>query len=475
MTRAILADIRASASALSGSSRGVLHLSLPVSLLHIAAKLRISAREVLERCRESVAFASGLAAAVEMGAEDATRADRNFLLDYCGTAVDSGARIVNIADTVGRSVPGEFASLLAFLREGIPAFRDGRAILSVHCHNDFGLANANTLAGIGAGCAQIEVTALGIGERSGNASLEEIAAILAARTDFFGPCPDLDYPSLGRLARLLSGILGTGLSPFKPVTGANTRSHASGIHQQALAVDPATYNSRETDPFCLVPDRIVIGRHSGKAGLRAAIARYAGIPIDGKTLACLLSAVKEACRESPQFGITELLALLNSEGLIAVDPLRCLSLATACTHSAPDNRLQAEFAAVPATTPSACLPSFEVNAVFSASSASPASSMTVIATAPTWKRALEQAVETLFPPGICVETLSFSGFASAREATGESPAAAPPAQRLYLEASAAAAPYRRYAIERTGIDRDRLYLECLLDIVNAENCLTRNP
>jgi len=426
MTRSLPADIRASASALSGSARGMLHLSLPVSALHIAAKLRTSERAVIERCRESVAYAAGFATSVEMGAEDATRADRAFLLDYCAAAVDSGARIVNIADTVGRSVPGEFSALVAFLLDGIPAFRNGMAILRIHCHNDFGLATANTLAGIGAGCAQIEVSALGIGERAGNASLEEIAAVLAARPDLFGPCPNLDYPALGRLARLVSAILGTGLSPFKPVTGSNTRAHASGIHQQGLAVHPGTYNPVETDPFALVSDRIVIGRHSGKAGLRAAIFRYAGISPDEETLVRLLETVKATCADVPALGITELLVLLRTAGLVKTDPVRSLSPENIAMHTG----------------------------------------------ASSWPSALDTAVETLFPPGIRVETLSFSGFSVA----ADSPAAPePPAQRLYLEASAAATPYRRYAIERTGTDRDRLYLDCLLDIVNAETCLTHGP
>ncbi len=444
MTRASIEDIRVSANAIAGASRGMLHLSLPVSSLHIERKLGKSESEILRIGRESVSFAAGLAGLIEIGAEDATRADRNFLLDYCGTVTEAGALIVNISDTVGYTVPDEFARLIHFLLEGVDAFRSGRSVLSVHCHNDFGLANANTLSAIGSGCGQIEVTGMGIGERAGNAALEEIEALLRSRADLYPVETSLVPSAIARIPRLISGILGTDFSPFKPVTGRNRAAHASGIHQHGIIQDRATYEPTGAILPGLPPARIVLSRHSGKAGLARFIQRYAGIELDEESLKHVLEEVKEACGCLPALGVSELLSILHSRLLIPLPPIECIALTVTENHTQEFSGFSA--AASFTRSPSGAVPE-------SCAVRSPSRLEVFLALA-----------AKLFLPPIQITTLSFSGCGN--------PA---PAMRLYLEATVAHPQNRAYALERTGTSLDMLLLQCLIDIINAEYCLTTPP
>jgi 2-isopropylmalate synthase len=439
-TRAVLADIRRSAEALGGAASGVLHLSLPVSRLHIETKLGKTEKEVLQLATECTRYASGLAALVEAGAEDATRADREFLLDYCGAVTEAGARIVNIADTVGCAVPGEFSALVGFLTENVPAFADGRSILSVHCHNDLGLALANTLAGITAGCGQIETTSMGIGERNGNVALEEIAYVLEERKDFYPGRTNLIPLAIGELAKQISGIIGTDLSPFKPGTGRNSDAHASGLHQQGLHRNRKTYGRAGGTLFGIARERIIISRHSGKAGLLAAIQKYAGTEIEEGTLAGILEAVKDSSDAEPMLGVSELLSILWKFAVIPVPPARCISLEIGEKQNG--NKIR-HFATATFMKPGKPLETYTSEE-------------------DSWTKNLTSLIKPLLATEILALTISFSGYGQ-----GET------VKRLYLEATVMNQPPRKYALERTGRDLSRLRLECLLDIVNAENTLTR--
>ena len=452
MSRASVADIRSSAAALDGSGRGVLHLSLPVSRLHIETKLRKTEAEILSLAAESTLFAAGLASAVEAGAEDATRADRSFLLEYCCAVTEAGAGIVNIADTVGHTVPHEFAGLIRFLLERVPAFRNGQSLLSVHCHNDFGLANANTLSGITAGCGQIEVTCLGLGERSGNAALEEIGAVLRCRSDLYRVDTGLNAPATDNLVSLVSGIIGSSLSPFKPVTGWNRRSHASGIHQQGILTNAQTYAPGPDDPA----DRIVIGPHSGRAGLRDAVRRYAGREIGEADLTRLLETVKTDQRAIPSLGVTELLSMLYDDGLIDNSPIGCDSLVVS-ERLTPAGFMYIATAGFAAYHPKGA--------------AVDALSTGMTATSDTWTEAIVGLVRSVSPAVMALETISFSGY---RQAYPSPHSPSNPAMRLNLAVTAsdpAGNPGRRYVLERVGFSQYRLLLDCLLDMVNAEKGL----
>ncbi|MDR1949947.1 MAG: 2-isopropylmalate synthase [Spirochaetaceae bacterium] len=314
MCRGKARDIRETAEVFRDGIPGVLHISLPVSKTHIEAKFGKTEGDLLALAAEAVSFAAGLVPLVELGAEDASRADPAFLLDYCETALDAGAGIVNIADTLGAFDPLRMSGLIAFLLEGVPGFRAGKAVLSVHCHNDFGLACANTLAALEAGCGQVEVSVSGIGERAGNAALEEVAVNLLARQDVYrvrtGIRPE-KIPALLHLAAEFSGASG---SPLKPLSGWNTRAHGSGIHQQGLLKDKATYSLPLLEDLDFVPERIVLSRHSGKAGVALFARRYCGLDLDEALLSRLRDLLKST--PEPSLGLSEFIRLLAGLGAL---------------------------------------------------------------------------------------------------------------------------------------------------------------
>jgi 2-isopropylmalate synthase len=315
MCRGRREDIAATAGIFAGGVPGLLHISLPVSEIHIRAKLGISGGELVRRAAELGAYAAGLVSDIELGAEDATRADRRLLEDYCGAAFAAGVKTVNIADTLGIAGPGEFGGLIAVLRTAFPGKR-----ISVHCHNDLGLALANTLAAAEAGCDQAEVSAGGIGERAGNAALEELCLNLHARPGPRGT--GLRPEKLGPLLALLRNFSAID-GPLKPVWGWNIRSHASGIHQQGLARKTETYANPALEG--LGRERIGLGRHSGRAGLRLFARRYCGLEPGEDVLGEVLRRVKAA--PGPLLGLTEFLSLLGDCGALPPErrPLLCRS------------------------------------------------------------------------------------------------------------------------------------------------------
>ncbi|MDR3147531.1 MAG: 2-isopropylmalate synthase, partial [Treponema sp.] len=316
MCRGRPGDIAASAGVFSGGLPGLLHISLPVSAIHIEAKLGKTQGELIALAREAVSFAAGLVAEVELGAEDALRADRDFLADYCRAALEAGARRVNIADTLGASSPDELKGLVAFLRSRVPAFAAGanEALLSIHCHNDLGLACANTLAALEAGCGQAEVSVCGLGERAGNAALEEVAANIDLRSHATGLCTGVNPEKLPELINRAAAM--AGLSPMKPLAGWNTRSHGSGIHQQGLSRNAETYSLPGLERWTGAGERIVLSRHSGRAGTILFAERYCGLILDEKTAALVTEKIKSA---ETLTGITEFLCILSDLGKLPAD------------------------------------------------------------------------------------------------------------------------------------------------------------
>ncbi|MDR2053390.1 MAG: 2-isopropylmalate synthase [Treponema sp.] len=330
MCRGRAEDIRKSAEVFAGGVPGILHISLPVSRIHIAEKLGKTESELIALAEEAVSFAKGFVPLVELGAEDSGRAERNFLREYCEVAVTAGAGVINIADTLGVLAPEEMAALIRFLRENVGAFSADAsdAWLSVHCHNDLGLACANTLAAVEAGCGQIEVSVLGIGERAGNAALEEVAANLDARPGLYRAVTGLSPEKIAALVPLVMKAAGTGLSPMKPLSGWNIRAHSSGIHQQGLSRNAATYSTPVLERWTMTPERIVLSRHSGQAGVRIFARRYCGVDLDEETLIAVTAGIKAA--PGTATGITELLCIIA--GLKKLPPgfprpLVCVSFA----------------------------------------------------------------------------------------------------------------------------------------------------
>ena len=261
LARARREDVEAALTALEPAARPRLHIFLATSDLHLQEALDAVSRWVrygCERCAE-----------VEFSAEDASRSDIRFLLDVMETAAEAGATILNIPDTVGYSTPEEYGAIFHRVRSHLG--RRDEIILRAHCHNDLGLAVANSLAAVRAGARQVECTINGIGERAGNASLEELAVALAVRQSFFGVRTNVNLEGIYSASRMLSEITGVSVPPNKAVVGANAFAHEAGIHQDGILKNPLTYEIIRPEAVGVPARRLVLGKHSGRNALRSRI------------------------------------------------------------------------------------------------------------------------------------------------------------------------------------------------------------
>ena len=258
-------DIRAAWEALSGSPRPRIHTCLSTSDIHLDFDLKIRRDEALRKAANMVAYARSLCADVEFSPQDATRSDPNYLCDVLQAVVEAGATTLNICDTVGYTTPAEYAQLIHIVRQRL---RDAKHVtISVHCHNDLGLAVANSLAGIEAGARQVECTINGIGERAGNASLEEIAMVLYVRRDRYSVETGIHHGEIYSTSQLLAKILGFEPQPNKAIVGRNAFAHEAGMHQHGVLNNPRCYGIMTPETVGVPPDRIVLGKHSGRAAL----------------------------------------------------------------------------------------------------------------------------------------------------------------------------------------------------------------
>src|SRR5215831_8395372 len=266
LARACKADIERAWQALHHAARPRIHVFLATSDIHLKYKLRISREQCLEQARDAVRLAKSLSNDVEFSPEDATRTDPEFLCQLLEAVVEAGATTLNIPDTVGYSMPEEFAGLIRRIRRQVRGLEN--ATISVHCHNDLGLAVANTMAALAAGASQVECTINGIGERAGNASLEEIVMATRVRPDRFpfatGVVGEQIYPS----SQLLSEITGVAVQPNKAITGRNAFAHEAGIHQDGVLKNPLTYEIMTPKSVGVPDSKLVLGKHSGRHALR---------------------------------------------------------------------------------------------------------------------------------------------------------------------------------------------------------------
>jgi 2-isopropylmalate synthase len=259
-------DVRRAAEALRGAARPRIHTFVATSDIHLGYKLKKTRAEVIEMTRQAVRLARHFADEVEFSAEDATRSDVDYLCEVFATAVAEGATILNVPDTVGYTLPTEFAQLVRTVRERVVRDRDDITI-SVHCHNDLGLAVANSLAAIDAGARQIECTVNGIGERAGNASLEEIAMAMRVRADRLPFETGIDTTQLYSASQLLSRVIGFGVQPNKAIVGRNAFAHEAGIHQHGMISNPLCYEIMTPESVGVPTNELVLGKHSGRHAL----------------------------------------------------------------------------------------------------------------------------------------------------------------------------------------------------------------
>jgi 2-isopropylmalate synthase len=265
LARAIIADIDRAWAALSQASRPRIHVFLATSDIHLEHKLRISRAQCLEQVATCVAHARAYCDDVEFSAEDATRSDLNFLCDIAEAAVNAGATTINLPDTVGYALPTDIERMFTTVGQRI----GNRAVLSAHCHNDLGLAVANSLAAVQAGARQVECTINGIGERAGNASLEEIVMALEVRADALPHTTGIQTQALVPTSNTLSSIVGVSVPPNKAIVGANAFAHEAGIHQDGMLKHELTYEIMRPESVGAPGTRLVLGKHSGMRGLDA--------------------------------------------------------------------------------------------------------------------------------------------------------------------------------------------------------------
>jgi 2-isopropylmalate synthase len=271
LARANKADIDKAWEAIRGAAKPRIHTFLATSAIHMKHKLKMDPEEVVQRVSETVAYARSLCADVEFSPEDAGRSDPAFLYVVLGEAIKSGATTLNIPDTVGYTTPDEYFALIDGVIKNTPGMHEGITI-SVHCHDDLGLATANTLAGIRAGARQAEVTINGIGERAGNTSLEEIVMTLKTRKPVFGLETGIETQQLARVSKLVSNYTGIVVQPNKAIVGANAFAHEAGIHQDGMLKHQTTYEIMRPEDVGVSQTTLVLGKHSGRHALRARLA-----------------------------------------------------------------------------------------------------------------------------------------------------------------------------------------------------------
>ena len=317
LSRALEKDIDASARALREAAHPRIHTFIATSDLHLQYKLKLTREEALDQARRMVAYARNLCAEVEFSAEDAFRTDLDYLCRVTEAVIDAGATVVNLPDTVGYATPNEFYEMVHAVHTRVPNMH--KAILAVHCHNDLGLGVANSLAGIRAGARQVECTIGGIGERAGNAALEEIVMTLRTRADHFGCSYNIRTEELYRTARLLASITGIKIAPNKPIVGQNAFSHESGIHQHGMMADSRTYEIMTPESVGVLKTSLVLGKHSGQHAFRKRLNELGYRPTD-EEMSGLFESFKVLADRKKTIEDRDLVALMESALAVGADP-----------------------------------------------------------------------------------------------------------------------------------------------------------
>ena len=316
LSRANDRDIARAAEALKGAARGRIHTFIATSPLHMEKKLRMSPDEVFEQSRLAVRFARNLCGDVEFSTEDGSRSEVDFLCRVIEAAIKEGATTINVPDTVGYAVPELYGRFIKTLREKVP--NSDKAIWSVHCHNDLGLAVANSLAGVMLGGArQIECAINGLGERAGNCSLEEVVMAVKTRKDHFGLAVNIDTTQILPASRMVSSVTGFVVQPNKAVVGANAFAHASGIHQDGVLKARDTYEIMRAEDVGWTANKIVLGKLSGRNAFKQRLQEL-GVVLDSESeIMAAFAKFKELADRKSEIFDEDILALVSDESLAA--------------------------------------------------------------------------------------------------------------------------------------------------------------
>jgi 2-isopropylmalate synthase len=327
LARANKADIDKAWEAVQGAVRPRIHTFLATSDIHMAHKLRMSRDEVLETVGDMVQYARSLCQDVEFSPEDAGRSDPEFLVRVLAVAIQAGATTLNIPDTVGYTTPEEYGGLIQYLRENVPGGQD--VIFSLHCHNDLGLATANTLAGVQAGARQMEVTINGIGERAGNTSLEETVMAMHVRKPVFGLETHINTTEIHRASDMVSRYTGMVIQPNKAIVGANAFAHEAGIHQDGMLKHKRTYEIMDASTIGLNQSRLVLGKHSGRNALRTKLEQM-GYHLNQEEVKEIFRRFKELADKKKTVTDADLEALVGDEIYQPVETWEILKMQVQC-------------------------------------------------------------------------------------------------------------------------------------------------
>lgn len=311
LARANKLDIKEAAMALKPAKKKRIHVFISASEIHLQYQLRKSRGEVIDLATKSVKFAKRFADDIEFSAMDATRSDWDYLKDMYTAAIEAGATTINIPDTVGYTVPAEFARLISFLKENVSNIK--KAVISVHCHNDLGLAVANSLAAIEAGARQVECTVNGIGERAGNASMEEIVMAINTRKDFYAHLyTGIKTKEIYRTSLMVRQLTGIPVQPNKAIVGANAFAHESGIHQDGMLKHHSTYEIMTSRSIGIPSSQLILGKHSGRHAFRQRL-KEMGYSLTEKEIARAFVRFKELADKKKEVHEEDLVALITDE------------------------------------------------------------------------------------------------------------------------------------------------------------------
>ena len=310
LARTAVADIDAAWNAVKDSERPRIHTFIATSDIHIERKLQTTREDVKGQARAAVAHARGYTDDVEFSPEDGSRSDVEFMAEVIQIALDEGATTINVPDTVGYTMPDEYRAMFEELYRLVPGLAE--VTVSVHCHNDLGLAVANSFAGLSAGCRQVECAVNGIGERAGNASLEEIVMLLHTRESSVGLWTGANTEEIARTSRLVSRLTGYQVQPNKAIVGRNAFAHEAGIHQDGVLKERTTYEIMDATTIGLETNSIVLGKHSGRHALRKALEEL-GFAVDGAALNTAFKRFKEVADKKKKVTALDLEAIVSDE------------------------------------------------------------------------------------------------------------------------------------------------------------------
>ncbi|MGB3701534.1 MAG: 2-isopropylmalate synthase [Anaerolineales bacterium] len=327
LARASKKDIDAAWEAVKHAANPRIHTFLATSPIHMQYKLRMDAEQVVDQVREMVAYAKSYCDDVEFSPEDAGRSDPEFLYLVLAEAIKAGATTLNIPDTVGYTTPQEFGSLIRGIIANTPGI--DQAVVSIHCHNDLGLATANTLAGIQEGARQAEVTINGIGERAGNTSLEEVVMALSTRRAVYGLEMGIDTTQIVRISRMVSNYTGIPVQPNKAIVGANAFAHEAGIHQDGMLKNNQTYEIMQPETVGLYRSKLVLGKHSGRHALKAHLQEM-GYELSQADLDSTFKRYKELADKKKTITDADLEALVEDQIYLSQELFTLDGLQVAC-------------------------------------------------------------------------------------------------------------------------------------------------